>query len=186
MKKNTLIALALVSVIICVVSVSLLLTPKGQDDEKVNDENFELKPPIATEIPKDDVEDTTQVTTTETDATSETVTSSTQKEEKPKPTVTTPIVDSSESSQVTKLRPALEEKETTASLVGEESFVMTDEIIVGDKKVDVILPDPPQYIEPEINNDNPFDDGNKTEIIDVPVDDYIPDNGDRPGEGIHF
>lgn len=185
MKKNTLIALAFASVIICIVSMSLLLMPKDQDDEKANDENFELKPPIVTEIPKDDVESTTEAATTAINATSEAVVSSTT-QEKPKPTVTNPIVDSIESAQVTKPKPVSEEKDTTAGLVEEKSVIMTDEVIVREDKSDIIPLDPSEYIESEAYGDNPFDDGNKTQIVDTPVDEYVPDGGDRPGEGIHF
>lgn len=191
MRRKTLIAVALAAVAILAVLLSLLLIPQDQEDIQESSTKLEQNPPIVTEIPKDDLEVTSEVTTTATDVTTDAVTlptapsSTTQNKEESKPT-TMPVVDSSESSQVTKPKPTFEETETTASIVGEESFIMTDEIIVGDKEVDVILPDLPQYIEPEINNDNPFDDGNNTQIIDVPVDNYIPDNGDRPGEGIHF
>lgn len=32
----------------------------------------------------------------------------------------------------------------------------------------------------------PFDDDTETEIDDKPVDDYVGEGEDRPGEGIHF
>ena len=39
---------------------------------------------------------------------------------------------------------------------------------------------------PSIGGDNPFNNDTKTEIDDNPVEDYIGDGEDRPGEGIHF
>ena len=39
---------------------------------------------------------------------------------------------------------------------------------------------------PSIGGDNPFDDDTKTEIDDKPVEDYVGEGEDRPGEGIHF
>lgn len=39
---------------------------------------------------------------------------------------------------------------------------------------------------PSLGGDNPFDNDTKTEIDDTPVEDYVGEGEDRPGEGIHF
>ena len=43
----------------------------------------------------------------------------------------------------------------------------------------------PEY-KPSSGGENPFETGTKTEINDTPVEEYIGDGEDRPGEGIHF
>ena len=71
-----------------------------------------------------------------------------------------------------------------------------EQVTVGEGKGEVIEKDEdsdigggnknaPQYI-PSVGGDNPFDDDTKTEIKDKPVDDYIGEGENRPGEGIHF
>ena len=62
----------------------------------------------------------------------------------------------------------------------DEVFELNEETITeGDGK------NTPQYI-PSTGGDNPFDDNTKTEINDTPVDNYIGEGEDRPGDGIHF
>ena len=43
----------------------------------------------------------------------------------------------------------------------------------------------PEY-KPSSGGANPFETGTKTEINETPVEEYIGDGEDRPGEGIHF
>lgn len=84
------------------------------------------------------------------------------------------------------------EKEEDKPVIVEDEKVSTE----GGEKGDVEARDEetnvddgnknaPEY-NPSIGGDNPFDDDTKTEIDDKPVEDYVGDGEDRPGEGIHF
>ena len=44
----------------------------------------------------------------------------------------------------------------------------------------------PVFIDPCRGGPNPFDDDTPTEIDDHPVDEFIGEGYDRPGEGMHF
>jgi hypothetical protein len=44
----------------------------------------------------------------------------------------------------------------------------------------------PVFVNPAQGGENPFEGGNDSEIDDHNSDEFIGDDGDRPGEGIHF
>ena len=44
----------------------------------------------------------------------------------------------------------------------------------------------PVFVNPAQGGPNPFEDAPPTEIEDHPVDEFIGEGDDRPGEGIHF
>lgn len=77
-------------------------------------------------------------------------------------------------------------------VIVEDETVKTDEEEKGDVAVsdeDTNIDDngknTPEY-KPSIGGDNPFDNDDETIIEDNPVEDYIGEGEDRPGEGIHF
>lgn len=79
-------------------------------------------------------------------------------------------------------KPIIEEDEKTSTEGGEKGDVsVRDE----DENVDDSNKNGPTY-NPSIGGDNPFDNSIKTEIDDKPVEDYIGEGEDRPGEGMHF
>lgn len=79
-------------------------------------------------------------------------------------------------------KPVIEEDEkTTSDTDGKGDAEILDE----ETNVDGGNKDAPEY-NPSIGGDNPFDDDTKTEIDDKPVEDYIGEGEDRPGEGVHF
>jgi len=75
-------------------------------------------------------------------------------------------------------------------IVGEEIVDVSKEekgdIIIGEDIVDVIAKEEVTFIPPKAYIQNPFESDSITEIDDTPVDEYIEEGGDRPGEGIHF
>ena len=84
------------------------------------------------------------------------------------------------------------EKEEDKPVIVEDEKVSTEgggkgDVEVRDEEtnVDDGNKNAPEY-NPSIGGDNPFDDDTKTEIDDTPVEDYIGEGEDRPGEGIHF
>lgn len=84
------------------------------------------------------------------------------------------------------------EKEEDKPVIVEDEKVSTEGGEKGDAEVrdeetnvDDGNKNAPEY-NPSIGGDNPFDDDTKTEIDDKPVEDYVGDGEDRPGEGIHF
>lgn len=77
-------------------------------------------------------------------------------------------------------------------VIVEDETVNTDEEEKGDAAIsgeDTNTDDngknTPEY-KPSIGGDNPFDNDDETIIEDRPVEDYIGEGEDRPGEGIHF
>jgi hypothetical protein len=64
----------------------------------------------------------------------------------------------------------------------EEKIVLTEEKKRDDEEDGNKLPE----YKPSVGKDNPFDDGIQTKIDDKPVEDYVGEGEDRPGEGIHF
>ena len=72
-------------------------------------------------------------------------------------------------------------------------IIVEEDIVVGEGKDDVHVGgdnsdsdnNTPEY-EKSPGGDNPFDNDIETEIDDTPVEDYIGEGEDRPGEGIHF
>lgn len=79
-------------------------------------------------------------------------------------------------------KPVIVEDEKTSIEGGEKGDV---EIRDEETNVDDGNKNGPVY-NPSIGGDNPFDDDTPTEVDDKPVEDYIGDGEDRPGEGIHF
>lgn len=79
-------------------------------------------------------------------------------------------------------KPVIVEDEKVSTEGGEKGDV---EIRDEEENVDDGNKNAPEY-NPSIGGDNPFDDDTKTEIDDKPVEDYVGDGEDRPGEGIHF
>ena len=84
------------------------------------------------------------------------------------------------------------EKEEDKPVIVEDEKVSTEgggkgDVEVRDEEtnVDDGNKNAPEY-NPSIGGDNPFDDDTETEIDDKPVDDYVGEGEDRPGEGIHF
>lgn len=91
----------------------------------------------------------------------------------------------------------LEEKEEQAPVTedekpivieGEESSVETppkEDVTIQDEVFEGTDSYQPEY-NPSIGGENPFDSDSQTEIDDTPVEDYIGDGEERPGEGIQF
>ena len=79
-------------------------------------------------------------------------------------------------------KPVIVEDEKVSTEGGEKGDV---EVRDEEENVDDGNKNAPEY-NPFIGGDNPFDDDTKTEIDDKPVEDYVGDGEDRPGEGIHF
>lgn len=79
-------------------------------------------------------------------------------------------------------KPVIVEDEKTSTEGGEKGDV---EVRDEEENVDEGNKNGPEY-NPSIGGDNPFDDDTETEIDDKPVEDYVGDGEDRPGEGIHF
>lgn len=82
--------------------------------------------------------------------------------------------------------------ETEKPVIVEDETVKTEEeekgdVAVGgeDTNIDDNGKNTPEY-KPSIGGDNPFDNDDETIIDDKPVEDYIGEGEDRPGEGIHF
>lgn len=75
----------------------------------------------------------------------------------------------------------LEDEKTTTTGGNKGDAEITDE----NTNVDEGNKNTPEY-NPSIGGDNPFDDDTKTEINEQPVEDFIGENGYRPGEGVHF
>lgn len=79
-------------------------------------------------------------------------------------------------------KPVIVEDEKTSTEGGEKGDI---EVRDEEENVDDGNKNGPEY-KPSIGGDNPFDDDTETEIDDKPVDDYVGEGEDRPGEGIHF
>lgn len=79
-------------------------------------------------------------------------------------------------------KPVIIEDEKTSTEGGEKGDV---EVRNEETNVDDSNKNAPEY-NPSIGGENPFDDDTETEIDDKPVEDYVGDGEDRPGEGIHF
>lgn len=95
------------------------------------------------------------------------------------------IIEKEENAPVTKKeedKPVIVEDEQTST---EDESKGDAEIIDEDSNVDESTKDAPEY-NPPIGGDNPFDDDVSTVIDDKPVEDYVSENENRPGEGIHF
>lgn len=79
-------------------------------------------------------------------------------------------------------KPVIVEDEKTSTNVGDKGDA---ELRDKETNVDNDNKNAPVY-NLSVGSDNPFDDDAETEIDDTPVEDYISEGEDRPGEGIHF
>ena len=78
-------------------------------------------------------------------------------------------------------KPVIVEDEKSGTGSSKEDAEIIDEKL----NIDDGIKDKPEY-KPSIGGNNPFDNDTQTNIVDKPVEDYISDGEDRPGEGIHF
>lgn len=91
------------------------------------------------------------------------------------PTVETSIEETATDKPIPEVNLSDTNVSTTVPLDGEKIPVSEES---GNKNA-------PKY-KPSSGGENPFETGTKTEIYDTPVEEYIGDGEDRPGEGIHF
>lgn len=111
-----------------------------------------------------------------------------EKNEYPAETVFVSEVKETES--VTEAAP--EEELTVQETVTEECTEITEGTVITEKKVETVecIDEGDQSLaeyKPQIGSQpNPFENDTPTEIDDRPVEDYIGEGEDRPGEGIHF
>lgn len=120
------------------------------------------------------------------------------------PDVTPPTVvipDSADPYQPEEGDPFVESDEETGAEIKEpvgegekkDVIIVEEDTVVGEDKDDVHVggdnsdsdDNAPEYGKSP-GGDNPFDNDIETEIDDTPVEDYIGEGEDRPGEGIHF
>ena len=87
---------------------------------------------------------------------------------------------------------APEEEPTVQETITEESIEIAEETIITDSEKEPVecLDEGDQSLaeyKPQIGGQpNPFENDTPTEIDDRPVEDYVGESEDRPGEGIHF
>ena len=85
-----------------------------------------------------------------------------------------------------------EEEPTIQEAVTEEDTEITEETVITEPKEETVecIDEGDQSLaeyKPQIvGQPNPFENNTPTEINDRPVEDYIGEGEDRPGEGIHF
>ena len=95
-----------------------------------------------------------------------------------------------ESEPVTEVTP--EEEQTVQETITEESIEIAEETVITEPEEDTVecIDEGDQSLaeyKPQIDGQpNPFENDTPTEIDDRPVEDYIGEGEDRPGEGIHF
>ena len=95
-----------------------------------------------------------------------------------------------ETETVTEATP--EEEPTIQEAVTEEHTEITEETVITEPKEETVecIDEGDQSLaeyKPQIGGQpNPFENDTPTEIDDRPVEDYIGEGEDRPGEGIHF
>ena len=87
---------------------------------------------------------------------------------------------------------APEEEPTVQETITEESIEIAEETIITDSEKEPVecLDEGDQSLaeyKPQIGGQpNPFENDTPTEIDDRPIEDYVGEGEDRPGEGIHF
>ena len=92
----------------------------------------------------------------------------------------------------TKVEVPKEEAPTVQETVTEECTEITEEVISTETEEDTVecIDEGDQSLaeyKPQISGQpNPFENDTPTEIDDRPVEDYVGEGEDRPGEGIHF
>ena len=95
-------------------------------------------------------------------------------------------------SEVKETEAAPEEELTVQETVTEECTEITEGTVITEKKVETVecIDEGEQSLaeyKPQIGGQpNPFENDTPTEIDDRPIEDYIGEGEDRPGEGIHF
>ena len=110
-------------------------------------------------------------------------------EESEKPAETAVVSEVKETESVTEAAP--EEEQTVQETITEECTEVMEEIITEPKEETVECIDEGDQslaeYKPQIGGQpNPFENDTPTEIDDRPVEDYIGEGEDRPGEGKHF
>ena len=95
-----------------------------------------------------------------------------------------------ESEPVTEVTP--EEEQTVQESITEESIEIAEETVITEPEEDTVecIDEGDQRLteyKPQIGGQpNPFENDTPTEIDDRPVEDYVGEGEDRPGEGKHF
>ena len=95
-------------------------------------------------------------------------------------------------SEVKETKVAPEEELTVQETVTEECTEIIEGTVITEKEVETVecIDEGDQSLaeyKPQIGSQsNPFENDTPTEIDDRPVEDYIGEGEDRPGEGIHF
>ena len=111
-------------------------------------------------------------------------------EESEKPAETAFVSEVKGTETVTEAAP--EEEQTVQETITEESIEIIVETIIAEHKEETVecIDEGDQNLaeyKPQIGGQpNPFENDTPTEIDDRPVEDYIGEGEDRPGEGIHF
>ena len=106
------------------------------------------------------------------------------------PAETALVSEVKETETVTEAAP--EEEPTIQEAVTEEHTEITEETVITEPKEETVecIDEGDQSLaeyKPQIDGQpNPFENNTPTEINDRPVEDYIGEGEDRPGEGIHF
>ena len=111
-------------------------------------------------------------------------------EESKKPAETAFVSEAKETETVTEAAP--EEEPTVRERITEESIEIAEETVITETEEDTVecIDEGDQSLaeyKPQIGGQpNPFENDTPTEIDDRPVEDYIGEGEDRPGEGKHF
>ena len=111
-------------------------------------------------------------------------------EESKKPTETAFVSEVKGTETVTEAAP--EEEPTVQETITEESIEIAEETVITEPEEETVecIDEGDQSLaeyKPQIGSQpNPFENDTPTEIDDRPVEDYIGEGEDRPGEGIHF
>ena len=111
-------------------------------------------------------------------------------EESKKPAETAFVSEVKKTESVTEAAP--EEEQTVQETITENVIELIEETIITEPKEETVecIDEGDQSLaeyKPQIGGQpNPFENDTPTEIDDRPVEDYIGEGEDRPGEGIHF
>ncbi len=134
--------------------------------------------------------DQTHVTAEKTPQTAITTTVEQVPEESEKPAETAFVSEVKETESVTEAAP--EEEQTVQETITEESIEIAEETVITETEEDTVecIDEGDQSLaeyKSQIGGQpNPFENDTPTEIDDRPVEDYIGEGEDRPGEGKHF
>lgn len=130
------------------------------------------------------------VTAPETPQTAITTTVEQVPEESEKPTETAFVSEVKGTETVTEAVP--EEEPNVQETITEESIEIAEETVITEPEEETVecIDEGDQSLakyKPQIGSQpNPFENDTPTEIDDRPVEDYVGEGEDRPGEGIHF